>query len=393
MQFSSYRFNRMEFAGSIGDLGVMLPLMIALITINGLNPVSVLFMTGLFYIIAGVYYKMPMPVQPFKVVAAVAIAGGAELITPGVISAAGLLMGVFLVFIAATRLVNHISKLFPHPVIWGIQFGPGLILLIKAVEFVIKPPGGALSVNFNIIVGLIGLIILFILLNNKKIPGTVAVLMFGVIATLLYLFSSGAGMQITEFRMPALPTPVMPTQSDFTTAFLLLVIPQIPLTIGNAIMSTSDLARHYFKEKAESVTPKALAGTMGAVNIFTGAVGGMPMCHGAGGVAAHYFFGARTGGSNLMIGGIFVALALLGGMALILLTLIPYSILGVLLFFVGIELMLMVRDVPGYDDMFVVLVIGGLSVGVNIAVGFIIGIILYYLLKKGVVKLYGKDVC
>ena len=86
-------------------------------------------------------------------------------------------------------------------------------------------------------------------------------------------------------------------------------------------------------------------------------------------------------------------LAFLGGAALMLLTLIPYAILGVLLFFVGIELMLMIRDVTKYDDIFVVLVIGGLSIGVNIAVGFIIGIILYYLLKKGFVKLYGKDVC
>jgi len=326
MQFGTYKFNRMEFAGSIGDLGVMLPLMIALITINGLNPVSVLFMAGLFYIIAGIYYKLPVPVQPFKVVAAVAIAEGAQVITPGVISAAGLFMGIFLLFIAVTGIINQISKLFPHPVIRGIQFGLGLILLIKAVEFIINPPNGALlNINFmnnfaninivSIIIGIVGFIILFIFLNNKKIPGAIAVVVFGIVITLLYLFFSGAGIQITEFQVPTPPTPLVPTQSDFITAFLLLVIPQIPLTIGNAIMSTADLSRQYFKEKAERVTPKALSGTMGIVNIFTGAVGGMPMCHGAGGMAAHYFFGARTGGSNLMIGGIFIMLAFLGGAA------------------------------------------------------------------------------
>ena len=396
MQFNTYKFNRMELAGSISDIGVMLPLMIAMITINGLNPASVLFMVGLLYIISGIYYKIPVPVQPLKVVAAVAIAEGAEIITPGVISAASLLMGFFLLFIAVTGLVNQISKLFPHPVVRGIQFGLGLILLIKAVEFIIKPQSGALlNINFNIIIGIIGLIILLIFLNNKKIPGAIAVVAFGIVATLLYLSFYGAGIQIPVFQAPQLPTPVMPAQSDFVTAFLLLVIPQIPLTIGNAVMSTADLSRHYFKEKAEKVTPKALSSTMGIVNIITGAVGGMPMCHGSGGVAANYFFGARTGGSNIMIGGVFILLAFLGSIALILLMLIPYSILGVLLFFVGIELMLMIRDVSGYDDLFVVLVIGGLSIALNMAAGFIIGIILYYFLKKGLVKLWKdkRDVC
>jgi len=396
MQFNTYKFNRMELAGSISDIGVMLPLMIAMITINGLNPASVLFMVGLLYIISGIYYKIPVPVQPLKVVAAVAIAEGAEIITPGVISAAGLLMGFFLLFIAITGIVKQISILFPRPVVRGIQFGLGLILLIKAVEFIIKPQSGALlNINFNIIIGIVGLIILLIFLNNKKIPGAIAVVAFGIVATLLYLSFYGAGIQIPVFQAPQLPTPVMPAQSDFVTAFLLLVIPQIPLTIGNAVMSTADLSRHYFKEKAEKVTPKALSSTMGIVNIITGAVGGMPMCHGSGGVAANYFFGARTGGSNIIIGGVFILLAFLGSIALILLMLIPYSILGVLLFFVGIELMLMIRDVPGYDDLFVVLVIGGLSITLNMAAGFIIGIILYYLLKKGLVKLWKdkRDVC
>ena len=175
MQFKSYKFNRMELAGSISDIGVLLPLMIAMITINGLNPVSVLFMVGLLYIISGIYYKIPIPVQPLKVVAAIAIAEGAEIITPGVISAAGLLMGAFLLFIAVTGVVNKISILFPHPIIRGIQFGLGLILVIKAAEFIISPPIGQLSINLNIIIGIIGLIILLILLNNKKIPGAIAV--------------------------------------------------------------------------------------------------------------------------------------------------------------------------------------------------------------------------
>ncbi|ODS35490.1 MAG: hypothetical protein A7316_07070 [Candidatus Altiarchaeales archaeon WOR_SM1_86-2] len=398
MQFSSYRFNRMEFAGSIGDLGVMLPLMIALITINGLNATSVIFMAGLFYIIAGIYYKIPVPVQPFKVVAAVAIAEGAEIITPGVISAAGLLMGAFLLFIAATGIVKQISKLFPHPIVRGIQLGLGLILLVKAVEFAVSPPAGALlDVNLNIAAGVIGLIIFLMMLNNKKIPGVIAVVLFGIAASLLCLFFGigTSAAHISEysaqgFQMPTLPSLFIPSQSDFAKAFLLLVIPQIPLTIGNAVMSTADLSRHYFKENAKKVTPKALSGTMGIVNILTGAVGAMPMCHGSGGTAAHYFFGARTGGSNLMIGGIFIILALLGSMALMILTLIPYSILGVLLFFIGIELMLMIRDVSKYDDLFVVLVIGGLAIAAGIATAFIIGILLYYSLKKGFVRLW-KD--
>ena len=112
------------------------------------------------------------------------------------------------------------------------------------------------------------------------------------------------------------PTPVniyRPVPLDFLNALLLLVIPQIPLSLSNAIIGTADTCRVFFgdNEHTKRVHPRALATGMGLINIVTGFIGAMPMCHGAGGVAAHYRFGARTGGSNLMIGVLFLIIALI----------------------------------------------------------------------------------
>ena len=84
---------------------------------------------------------------------------------------------------------------------------------------------------------------------------------------------------------------------------------------------------------------------MAVANFLSSSIGGMPLCHGAGGLAAHYRFGARTAGSNLMIGAIFSAVAiLLGRHCLAIVYLIPLSVLGVLLLFSGSQLALTVLD-------------------------------------------------
>lgn len=113
-----------------------------------------------------------------------------------------------------------------------------------------------------------------------------------------------------------------------------------------------------------------------------GALGGVPMCHGAGGLAAHYRFGSRTGGSNLIIGGIFIALALLfGTSAISVLGLIPLSILGILLLFSGIQLIKMLGDIRGAGNFIVVSTVAGLSLVTNMTVAFVVGIALYHVLK------------
>jgi len=69
-----YRFNRTEFAGSLGDLGTLLPLSMGMIMINGISPSGLFLSIGLFYIISGMYYGITVSVQPMKIIGAYAVA-------------------------------------------------------------------------------------------------------------------------------------------------------------------------------------------------------------------------------------------------------------------------------------------------------------------------------
>jgi len=117
--------------------------------------------------------------------------------------------------------------------------------------------------------------------------------------------------------------------------------------------------------------------TMGIVNFPAGFVGAVPMCHGTGGLAAHYRFGARTGGAPIMIGALLVVMALaFGEFGFTLLAMIPNAVLGVLLIFAGLELCPLIRSLKTNEEFFVALLIAGIALSVpNMAWAFVIGII------------------
>ena len=166
-------------------------------------------------------------------------------------------------------------------------------------------------------------------------------------------------------------------------ALFVLVLPQLPMTLGNAVVANADLSQEYFGENSQRVTYRALTISMAFANLASAALGGMPICHGAGGLAAHYRFGARTAGSNLIIGAVFILLAVLLGIhALAVIYLIPMAVLGVMLLFAGSQLALTVMDVNTRKDFFVVLTILGITLAVNLAVGFVIGIAMAYALRS-----------
>ena len=370
----------MEFAGSLGDLGTMLPLLIPLVVVNGVNATIALLMVGLFYVGAGAYYKIPIPVQPLKAVAVIAITGG---LSASTIAASGLIMGFLMLFLAATDLINQVARVFSKPVIRGVQVALGLLLFIKGVQFIVDSKlfvsGGTTSLMglpLNIVVGLAGLLIATLLLKNRKFPAAIVLLVFG--------FLVGSAFKTPGITFgPQLSSLQVPTMAELQAAFVLLVLPQIPVTLSNAVISTSDLSKKYFGRRGARASPRALASSIGAANLASGALGGMPMCHGAGGLAAHHRFGARTGGANLMIGGIFIGMALMfGSSAVSILGLIPLSILGVLLVFTGIQMMMLAVDVKGQKDFLVVSTIVGLSLATNMTVAFMTGITLYYLMKR-----------
>jgi SulP family sulfate permease len=155
------------------------------------------------------------------------------------------------------------------------------------------------------------------------------------------------------------------------------------MTIGNAVISNTNLAREYFPDRSSRMTDRASTLSQGIANLVSFALGGMPMCHGAGGLAAHYRFGARTAGSNIIIGGIFLLLALFLGENLVtVLKLVPLAILGVLLAFAGLQLALMVQDIKDRKDLLVVVSILGITLAFNLAVAFIVGIVIAYISRS-----------
>ncbi|MCP4197611.1 MAG: sulfate permease [Proteobacteria bacterium] len=388
--FTKYRFDRMEIAGSLGDLGTLLPLAIGMIVLCGLHATNVIMMAGLFYILAGTYFRVPIAVQPMKTIAAYAL--GMELLPTQIVST-GLWMGVILLILGVTGLIEIIRKYTPLSTIRGVQLAVGMVLLIKGLELMVD---GDPSLNIHslgpipmgIVLGVIGMVLTFAFLDNKRFPAALIVVGFGILIGLLI----GKPIQLPETSVGLhLPAPLpygFPPWSDLLFVLPIAVLPQLPMTVGNAIISNTDVAHRYFGKQAVRVTNRSSSISQGIANICSFVFGGMPMCHGAGGLAAHYRFGARTGGSNLIIGIALLVLALVFGENIVpVLNLLPRSILGVLLVFAGIQLALMIQDLEKKKDFFVALAILGLALAFDLGTAFLAGIVLAYALRSDKIRI------
>jgi len=389
-----YRFNRLELAGSFGDLGTLLPLAIGMILVNGLDAAGLFFTVGVYYILSGTYTGITVPVQPMKVIGAYAIATG---LSASVITAAGLWLGVLMLLIGSTGLVTLISRYTPKPVIRGVQISTGVLLMGQGIKFMIGTSGfqqaaeavepylvlqsvGAIPVG--LIIGVIGGFLTLLLLDNKRLPAGLLVVLGGMLIGVLWGTRQGFDRLELGLHLPTILPFGWPTIAEFSTALLVLVLPQIPMTLGNAVIAYADLSREYFGEDSRNVTDRSACISIGLANLFSVLLGGMPLCHGAGGLAAHYRFGARTAGSNLMIGGLFALLAVLFGERLLaLLYLLPMAVLGILLVFAGGQLALTIIDLKERKDLFVALLMVGITLASNLAAGFIVGIAVTYLLR------------
>jgi len=381
-----YRFDRMELAGSLGDLGTLLPLAIGMIVLNHLHATNVFVLIGLFYIVAGHYFEVPVPVQPMKVIGAYAIAAG---LTPTQIVASSLWMGVFLLFLGTTGLIQTIGKYTPKSTVRGVQLAVGVILMIKGLKLMIMPdPNLAVQavgpVNLGIILGGAGLIITFFLLDNRKLPAALVLIVLGILLGLFIGKPFDAASFSWSVHFPKLIPYGWPSLDDFLWVLPVLVLPQIPMTLGNAIISNTDVMHEYFGDRARKATYRSVANSQGLADVVSFFFGGIPMCHGAGGLAAHYRFGARTAGSNLIIGVIFIFLALVFGETMLaILNLLPFSVLGVLLVFAGVQLALMIQDLQDRRDLFVALIMLGIALASNLGVAFILGIVVAVAFKSG----------
>jgi SulP family sulfate permease len=382
---SGMRIGLREVAGSFGDLATFLPLAVGLITVNGMNPTSLFLSAGAMYIAAGLYFRLPIPVQPLKATSAVAIAIGAG---PGTISMAAFLMGCVFFLASLFNLNGSFRKIFTRPIVRGVQLGLGILLVKGGMKALLAQPpeiasaAGVPPVLFGIAIGLFVAAIILFSRKDRAYPSALAVLAFGLLlGGLLSSFQPLSAVRLGWVR----PEWRFPIHGDLSVALFVLILPQVPLTFANSIAATADTARKYYGHDAFRVTHRNLAASLGIGNLLSSLIGGMPVCHGSGGVTAHYLFGARTGRANLCIGGVFVLSALfLGNSISALAGMFPVSVLGALLIYIGVRHAALIRDVLKCDHEFVVAAgIGALTLLTgNLAVAFVAGSLSNLLLRK-----------
>ena len=392
---AGFHFNRMELAGSLGDLGTLLPLSIGMVLINGLNPLGLFLGVGLYYIFAGLYFRVTSPVEPMKVISAYAIATG---ITATQIQAASLWVFLFLLVIGGTGVITQIGRYIPKPVVRGVQMSTGLLLVSQGVKLMLgtsrfQAVGQAAEpylriqslgpIPLGLVIGIILGVLTLVLLDNRRLPAAIVVVGTGILIGILLGTGEGLHQIRLGFYLPGLVPYGLPSTADFTFALLVLTLPQLPMTLGNAVMANADLSLQYFPQDGHRVTYRALCISMALGNLMSFFVGGMPMCHGAGGLASRYRFGARTAGSNLIIGTVFIVLALFLGQHIMgIIYLLPMSALGILLIFAGAQLCLTLLDMKTRKELFIPILVVGITIASNLAAGFLAGIVVAHALKS-----------
>lgn len=374
---SAVRFNRAEFAGSLGDLGTFIPLLVAMVSQCGLQLGPSLIAAGVMNIVTGFAFGIPMPVQPMKAIAAVAIS---ENLNESQILTAGVATGLVILLLGLTGLVGWLDRAVPRSVVRGLQLGLGLKLLTGGFGMVAN--SGSWLGPDSILLGIgCGVVVLW-LFFSARVPGALVVFVIGLTA----LFYDQPGLAGHTSAGLAWHWPDFLHAQDWLIGFWRGTVPQIPLTTLNSVIAVCALSADLFPNRPAA--PRKVAISVGVMNLICCPFGAMPMCHGAGGLAGQYRFGARTGGSVVMLGVVKVLLALLlGGSLLVWLQAYPQSVLGVLLLFSGLELALVCRDQTGRVAFFVMLMTAGASMAVNTAVGFVVGWVIATALQHGVFRI------
>ncbi len=363
MKIRSFEFNLRELGGAMGDFGTLFPLAIGYIYVCGLNPAGFLVMMGLANIATGLIYRLPMPIEPMKVLAVVAIA---QHWSPSMIYASGFAMGLIWILFALTGAVSWLARVTPQSVTRGIQAALGILLAAEAVKL--------LSTGW--VLGLISLLIVLALRKNRYAPAAV-VLMILAIAIM------ATGGKLGHLAAPGFSLPPVTTFTlrEVWDSLLHAGFAQIPLTITNATIATAALIATYWP--GASVTVKKLSWNQGVMNLITPFLGGMPMCHGAGGLAGQYYFGARTGGANIIEGVIEISLGLFLSASIAgLFAEFPGAIMGAMMFLVGLELVKFAKDVTFGKDLLPLVLTVMVSLSTNMAYGFLAGIAAHALLRR-----------
>jgi len=369
------RFDRMEAAGAFGDLGTLVPFVVAYLAVLKMDASSVLFAFGISMLVCGFVYRTPIPVQPMKAAGAIATTQAAQTITltPAMVHGASLVTGLIWLILGLTGTANRVAKLVKRPIVVGIVLGLGFGFMIE----------GAKLMSQNWWISGAALLGTSLLLANHVIPAMFLLLLFGGAYGIVSdptLLQALRGVEI-EPRLPDFALAKL-TWNDVLIGAVFLALPQVPLTLGNAVIAITEENNRLFPNRP--VTEAKIATSTGLMNIVSAGVGGVPMCHGAGGMAGHVQFGARTGGAVIMLGALLLLAAIFfSGSVTTFLRLFPPSILGVILFLTGAQLALGSCDISrDKGERFVTVVTAALTIW-NVGIAFLVGMTAYALVKRG----------
>ena len=330
-----------ELSGSLGDLGTLLPLMIAMALKGSIDLPATLVFSGLTNIFTGAYYGLPLPVQPMKAIAAIAIS---QNFSKQETMAAGLTMGIAVFLLSATGSLRWLNRVVPVPVVKGIQVGAGLALVISAGSSLIVPLGWTSPGWDNRILSIAAFVLLVFAALVPKLPYALLVFMFGLVI---------AATQSSDTRTAGIwhPSITVPHNRDWRTGAVEAAIPQLPLTTLNSILAVTSLSASLFPTFPPTPSTTSVGFSVALANLVGCWFGAMPICHGSGGLAGQYRFGARSGASIIILGLVKLILGLFVGEAIVpLLQSFPKSLLGVMVLAAGVELAKVAQSVTEGGD-------------------------------------------
>lgn len=367
MEIAGNRYDLREVAGAFGDLGTLIPFLVGYITISKMDPVGILVAFGVFKIFVGFYFKTPVPIQPMKAIGTAAITH-AGTITPGAIWVSGLFTGVFWLLMGLSGAVSWIAKITSRPIVQGLVLGLGLGFILEGIKMT----------EGDFLLAALATALTFFLLSYERVPSMLVLLAFGVTVAILRepTLLGDLGLMLVHLRLPEFALTKI-AWGDLVTGVLVLGLPQVALTLGNAIVATVEENNALFPDRP--LTVRTVAIDHGIMNLAGTSLGGVPMCHGAGGMAGHVRFGARTGGALVILGVLLLFTGLfLGDSIATIFRLFPRSLLGVVLLFGGLELASGVRaNNLRKEDRYVMVLTAGVSMW-NMGVGYVTGLILWY---------------
>jgi len=361
------KFNLKEFGGALGDWGTLIPFVIGYVSIVGLNPAGVFLCLGITNIILGIKFNLPLPVQPQKTIGTIALSQSQPW-SPNLVISTGFGTGIIWAILGFTKLLDKIVRKVPQVIVRGIQLGLGLILGWTALQLI----------GTDILLGIISISVIIVLFKFKRIPSSIVLVALGII---LIIWNQSIILSDIQFKLPIF-TFQIPQWENIIWGMLFAGIAQLFLTLTNVMIATVSLIKELFPEKDEEVTASDLALNMGLMNIFTPFLGGIPLCHGSGGLASQYAFGARTGGSMILEGLLEIFLGLfLSDTLFLIFTSFPEAILGAMLIYTAFLLAKISFKDYSLKTVPIIITSAVLCLIFNITVGFVVGLVLYYIFK------------